>query len=209
MVFITAREEGNIAGVHKILFKKHRDVSPETHHYIRRFEDAVLQGQAVCRELTKLKAQGFVPDLVYSHSGEGLPTFVKDVFPQSKLICLFEWFYHARGSDVDFDPSSPVTIDDELRIRVQNTPILLDLNSCDWGVSPTYWQHRQFPLEYQPKISVVHDGIDTDFIQPDPGLSWFCRNSASTFRTLRKLSPMLPGEWSCTAVFPSLLKLCA
>lgn len=154
--------------MHKVLIKKHRDVGIDTHHYIRRFEDAILQGQAVCRELIKLKEQGFEPDLIYGHSGGGMTTFVKDIFPQSKLICLFEWFYHAHGSDVDFDPAYPVTIDDELRLRIQNASILLDLNSCDWGVSPTYWQYRQFPLEYQPQISVVHDGIDTDFIKPAP-----------------------------------------
>lgn len=169
VVFITAREEGNIAGVRKILFKKHRDVSPETHHYLRSFENAVLQGQAACRGLTKLKAQGFIPDVVYGHSGEGLPTFVKDIFPQSKLVCLFEWFYRSQGSDVGFDPSSPVTVDDELRLRVRNAPILLDLDSCDRGVSPTYWQHRQFPPDYQPKISVIHDGIDTGFVKPEWG----------------------------------------
>jgi glycosyltransferase involved in cell wall biosynthesis len=168
VVFITAREEGNITGVHKIIYKKHRDVRPGTHHYLHRFEDAVLQGQAVHRELTKLKAQGFVPDVIYGHSGEGLPTFVKDVFPQSKLVCLFEWYYRAHGSDVDFDPAMPFNIDDQLRLRIKNAPILLDLDSCDGGVSPTNWQHHQFPQEYQPKIRVIHDGIDTDMIKPDP-----------------------------------------
>ncbi len=168
VVFITMRKEGNIPGVHKIVIERHREVRRETHHYLQSFENAVLQGQAVCRELAKLKAQGFVPDVVYGHSGWGMPTFVKDVFPTSKLVCLFEWYYHAHGSDADFDPSSPLTVDEELKIRVKNAPILLDLDSCDQGVSPTYWQHRQFPVEYQPKISIIHDGIDTEFIKPDP-----------------------------------------
>ena len=170
VIFITNREEGSIPGVRKILYKKHREISHTTHGYLQSFESSVLQGQAVYRELAKLKQQGFVPDLVYGHSGWGLPTFVKDVFPQSKLICLFEWFYHAHGTDADFDPASPLSLDSELKIRVKNAPILLDLDSCDWGVSPTYWQHRQFPLEYQPKISVIHDGVDTGMIKPHPGI---------------------------------------
>jgi len=169
VVFITGRQEGNIPGVRKIVYEKHREVHPSTHAYLRGFENGVLQGQAVYRELAKLKAQGFVPDLIYGHSGWGLPTFVKDVFPQAKLICLFEWYYHSHGADADFDPTSPLSIDDELKLRMRNAPILLDLESCDWGVSPTYWQHRQFPLEYQPKISVIHDGIDTATIKPQPG----------------------------------------
>ena len=169
VVFITGRKEGNIPGVHKILYEKHREVHPRTHTYLKSFENGILQGQAICRELTKLKTQGFVPDLVYAHSGWGLPTFVKDIFPQTKLVCLFEWFYHAHGTDADFDPASPLSLDDELKLRMKNAPILLDLQSCDWGVSPTYWQHRQLPLEYQPKISVIHDGIDTETIKPNPG----------------------------------------
>ncbi|MDR3591770.1 MAG: glycosyltransferase family 4 protein [Negativicutes bacterium] len=169
VVYITGREEGALPGVHKIIYQKQREVSKHTHNYLQGFENSILQGQAVYRELAKLKGQGFVPDLVFGHSGWGLPTFVKDIFPHSKLVCLFEWFYHAHGTDADFDPAMPLQPDDELRIRIKNAPILLDLDSCDWGVSPTYWQHRQFPLEYQPKLSVIHDGIDTGLIRPNPG----------------------------------------
>lgn len=167
VVFITAREDGQIPGVQKIIYNKSRDVCQGTHLYLRSFENAVLQGQSVYRELAKLKKQGFVPDLIYGHSGWGLPNFVKDVFPQSKLMCLFEWFYQAKGSDVDFDPADSLGEDGKLYLRVKNSPILLDLQSCDWGVSPTYWQHRQFPLEYQSKISVIHDGINTELIKPN------------------------------------------
>lgn len=168
VVFITAREEGGIPGVRKIIYQKHREVNSGTHNYLQSFENAVLQGQAVYRELIKLKAEGFVPDIVYGHSGWGLPLFVKEACPAAKLVCLFEWYYRAHGSDADFDPAQPLSVDDELRIRIKNSPILIDLDSCDWGVSPTYWQHRQLPLEFQPKISVIHDGIDTDFVKPDP-----------------------------------------
>lgn len=169
VVFITNREAGSLPGVRKIVYRNPREPSRETHGYLQFFEKDILQGQAAYRVLSRLKQQGFVPDLVYGHSGWGLPTFVKDVFPTCKLICLFEWFYHAHGTDADFDPDNPLTIDGELRIRVKNAPILLDLDSCDRGVSPTYWQHRQFPLEYQPKISVIHDGVDTGIIRPAPG----------------------------------------
>ncbi len=169
VVFITAREEGGIPGVQKVIYKKHREVNHGTHNYLQSFENAVLQGQAVYRELARLKAEGFVPDAVYGHSGWGLPTFVKDAVPAAKIVCLFEWYYRAHGSDADFDPAQPLSVDDELRIRIKNSPILLDLDSCDWGVSPTYWQNRQFPIEFQPKISVIHDGVDTGFIKPAPG----------------------------------------
>jgi glycosyltransferase involved in cell wall biosynthesis len=55
------------------------------------------------------------------------------------------------------------------RIRVKNTPILIDVYSCDWGLSPTRWQRSQFPMELQTKLSVIHDGVDTTYFKPNPG----------------------------------------
>ena len=169
VVFGTMRQEGTIPGVQKVLYKPSREVAPQTHHYVRSLESAVLQGQAVCRLAQALKSQGFIPDVVYAHSGWGPPTFIKDIFPESVLLCYFEWFYHAHGSDSDFDPNEPLQVDDELRIRVKNAPILLDLYSCDRGLSPTQWQRQQFPPEFQAKITVMHDGVDISFFQPNPG----------------------------------------
>jgi glycosyltransferase involved in cell wall biosynthesis len=170
VVFATAREEGGIRGVHKAVFKPSRSARRETHHYVRPLENAVLHGQAVYRTADQLKAEGFIPDIVYSHSGWGPALFIKDIFPQAKLLCYFEWFYRAHGSDADFDPGSPLSRDDEARIRIRNAPILIDLYSCNAGLCPTSWQHRQFPREYKGKMTVLHDGIDTSFFSPGPGM---------------------------------------
>jgi glycosyltransferase involved in cell wall biosynthesis/parvulin-like peptidyl-prolyl isomerase len=169
VVFGTARREGQLPGVQKAIYSSSREARPETHHYVRPLENAVLQGQAVYRLAEQLKARGIVPDVVYGHSGWGPTLLMKDIFPKAKLLCYFEWFYHAHGSDADFDPSEPLTADDEARIRFKNAPILMDLYSCDRGLSPTYWQHQQFPSEYRSKLTVLHDGIDTDFFCPKPG----------------------------------------
>lgn len=166
VVFATAREDGRLPGVHKVVFKPSRQARRETHHYVRPLENAVLQGQAVYRMADQLKTEGFVPDIVYGHSGWGPALFVKDTFPQAKLLCYFEWFYRAHGSDADFDSGDPLTRDGEARIRIRNAPILIDLYSCDAGLCPTSWQLRQFPDEYHGKMNVLHDGIDTSFFCP-------------------------------------------
>jgi glycosyltransferase involved in cell wall biosynthesis/parvulin-like peptidyl-prolyl isomerase len=169
VVFGTTRRDGQLSGVYKAIYQPTREAGPQTHPYVRSLETAVLQGQAVYRMADQLKARGFVPDVVYGHSGWGPTLFTKDIFPNAQLLCYFEWFYHARGSDADFDPADPMTADSEARIRIKNTPILTDLYSCDRGLSPTYWQRQQFPKEYQSKISVLHDGVDTEFFRPKPG----------------------------------------
>jgi glycosyltransferase involved in cell wall biosynthesis len=169
VVFGTTRFERHIPGVHKVLYGESRPIAPQTHAYVRSLEGAVLQGQAVYRMAQKLKMQGFVPDVVFGHSGWGPTLFIKDLFPKTQLYCYFEWFYHAHGSDADFDPTDPMDADVEARIRVKNAPILLDLYSCDAGLSPTYWQQQQFPPEFRNKITVRHDGVDTSFFQPKSG----------------------------------------
>jgi len=169
VVFGTKNRDTSLPGIYKAIFEPSRNPHPTTHHYVRPLEGAVLQGQAVFKLIEKLKAQGFVPDVICGHSGWGATLFVKDAFPDTPLICYFEWFYHARGSDADFDPAEPLNIDDLARIRVKNAPILIDLYTCDRGLSPTYWQRAQFPKEFHSKISVLHDGVDTEYFKPKPG----------------------------------------
>lgn len=169
VVFATKREEGQLSGVKKVVYKPSREVNPQTHHYLRTLEGAVLQGQAIYRVVEALKKQQFVPDIVYGHSGWGPTLFIKDVLPKAQLLCYFEWFYHSKGSDADFDPSDPLNADDRARIRLKNSAILTDLYSCDRGLSPTRWQRQQFPEEFHSKITVRHDGVDTSFFVPQPG----------------------------------------
>jgi glycosyltransferase involved in cell wall biosynthesis len=168
VVFGTNRAQGELPGVQKMLYQPKREPSPETHRYVRPLEKAVLTGQAVFRGLQPLKTQGFYPDVVYAHSGWGPGLFVKDLFPRTKYCCYFEWFYHAHGTDADFDPDDPIDVDSEASIRIKNSPLLQDLYACDRGLSPTLWQWQQFPLEFRTKIKILHDGVDTDFFHPNP-----------------------------------------
>ena len=91
--------------------------------------------------------------------------FMKDIFPDVPLLCYFEWFYNAKGGDVGFDGKES-SIDDLAKLRTKNSHLLIDLYSCDAGICPTKFQKKQFPNEFQSKIKVLHDGVDTDFCSP-------------------------------------------
>ena len=168
VVFITKPNQNRIAGVHQITYQPARTPSSTTHPYIVGLENGVLHGQAVARVALDLKKRGFRPDIICGHCGWGETLFLKDVYPDVPLINFFEFFYHASGSDVGFDPEYPSTFDNKVRAWMKNTINLLSLEACDRGISPTVWQHKQYPPEFQPKISVIHDGIDTDAVTPDP-----------------------------------------
>ena len=167
--FLTTTEAGGLPGVRKIIYKPKREPSKETHHYLRGYEQAILQGQAAYMACMEAKKEGFIPDLVFGHAGWGPSLFLKDAFPRTPMGYNFEWFYHAHGTDCDFDPSDPVNADDEARIRTKNAPILADLAACDGGLCPTQFQYDQFPPHLRSKLIICHEGIDTNFFKPDSG----------------------------------------
>jgi hypothetical protein len=139
--FLTTAVAGEMPGVRKIIYQRKREPSPQTHHYIRPFEDTILHGQGAYEVMLAEKQKGWIPDLIFGHAGWGPTLFMKDIFPRTPLALNFEWYYHSHGTDCDFDPSEPVTADDEARIRIKNACLLSELASADAGLCPTRFQY--------------------------------------------------------------------
>jgi len=138
------------------------------HHYLGSFEAAIRRGQDIVRAFQQLRSKGFVPDLVVGHPAWGELLFVKDVFPDCRVIAYFEFLYRATGLDVAFDPEFPPKPDDLYKLRIRNSTQLQALASCDAGISPTQWQRSTYPAREQARIRVIHEGIDVDAVCPDP-----------------------------------------
>jgi glycosyltransferase involved in cell wall biosynthesis len=166
VVFITRPGKPELPGVKKLEYTPARKVSSTTHRYLRSMEEGVLNGQAVANVANTLRESGFRPDVIVAHVGWGEALYVKAIWPGVPLLAYFEWYYRPFGSDVDFDQKP--TTDDVCRINTRNAMHLLSLEMADWGITPTRWQWRQHPLVFQPKLSVIHDGIDTDQVKPNP-----------------------------------------
>ncbi|MFN2258529.1 MAG: glycosyltransferase family 4 protein [Parasphingopyxis sp.] len=172
VVFLTTRQNAELPGVGTAIYKKPRASNRGTHHYLVRFENAVRYGQQVARGLLGLKKRGFEPDLIIAHPGWGEALFCKDIVPEAKLINLCEFYYGAKGRDIDFDPEFPTDLDAVCRTRARNAHLLSSLESCDAGVSPTEWQKSAHPEGLQDKIEVIFDGIDIDKVKPDHDASF-------------------------------------
>ena len=150
-----------------VRYRPHREVGERQHPYLASVENAVLNGQALARAGLELRNQGYSPDLIVAHSGWGPGLYVRDVWPDARYIGYFEWYYQSRGADAGFLDN--MTQDDELRIRTRNAAILLDLAACHWGIVPSAYQASQFPELFRSKLTVQHDGVDTDYFSPAPG----------------------------------------
>lgn len=182
VVFIGQKNKPTPQGVKRLEYEPHRKITPNLHPYLTGTEAAVLNGQAVARLGFKLRAQGFVPDVMVGNPGWGETLFLKDVWPDSPLVSLCEFYYNGVGSDVGFDPEFDTGPDAVLRARARSAQHLLAIEAADYAYSPTGWQRAQFPRAYQNKIEVIHDGIDTDTIRPDLDARFICPNGETLTR---------------------------
>ncbi|MBU3693455.1 MAG: glycosyltransferase [Rhodocyclaceae bacterium] len=159
-------------GVRMVPYAIERGSTRGIHAWVSDFETKVIRGEAFFRKALELRAKGYQPDLVIAHHGWGETLFVKDVWPQARLAIYCEFYYKQEGADSGFDPEFPSRdIGDVCRLRLKNLNNLLHFNQADAGISPTEWQASTFPEPFRSRISVIHDGIDTLGVCPDPAAS--------------------------------------
>ena len=161
----TLKENKQKIEVPHVRFAQHREARREIHPALTRTENAVLTGQAAYTALHAFRRDNWIPDLICAHSGYGAGLFAKDVFPDSKYLAYHEWYFNGALTD-DGQPASADDHNGLVRGRMANVPFLVDLAAMDLGITPTRYQHSQFPTAFQPHIRVLHDGVDTDFYTP-------------------------------------------
>ncbi len=165
-------EAGNLgrlqhAAIREIAYKRPQGPGQNTHHYLRSFEGQVRRGQQVARAANHLKKTGFKPDIICCHPAWGEGLYLREIWPDVPLLFYFEFFYKSEGLDTGFDPEFPSSFDDQFKTPTRNANHLLSFHIADWGISPTHWQHSTLPPEYQSKVSVIFDGIDTNLVKPN------------------------------------------
>jgi glycosyltransferase involved in cell wall biosynthesis len=206
-------EQQNWHGVTLVPYTASRGSTPNIHPWVGDFETKTIRGEACFRAALKLKQQGFDPDVIVAHHGWGESLFLKEIWPTAKLGVYCEFYYHTNGTDVGFDPEFPVTdVAEPCRMRLKNLNNLLHFDIADAGLSPTHWQASTFPLPFRDRITVVHDGIDTEAVQPDPnvtitlgnGLALSRKDEVVTFVN-RNLEPYR-GYHTFMRALPSLLR---
>lgn len=112
---------------------------------LRPLEAAVLDGEAAFRAARSLAGTGFRPDAVIAQGGFGPCLHVAEAFRGVPVLGAFDGY----------------ASDDPLRAQIR-----LELSACRQGMVESRFHLSGFPADLQPKLAVVHPGIDTDLWAP-------------------------------------------
>lgn len=144
-----------------------------TFRFAKSYAEMTYRGEVVAGAALELRDKhGFNPDVVFGTPGWGETLFLREIWPTARHLMYGEFFYSPRGRDVGFDPEF---YGDELPARMAVTAnaghLLVAMNASDRILSPTRWQGSSFPDYIQDRVTVIHDGIDTERVCPKSGVS--------------------------------------
>lgn len=166
----------------------------------REFANQHYRAAAIAGVLLRQKENGLNPEVICAHPGWGEGLFLREIFPNAKLIYFFEFFFRPDGPLVGFDPEFPATFTQRVNYRTKNAANFISLDQADVGICPTRWQWQTYPAEYHHKLRIIHDGIDTTVVRPvaDAELTFprssqpeqkFFRNDEIVTFSVRNLEP--------------------
>ena len=145
-------------------------VDPAATRLGRNYTTMSDRGVTVARAALQLREkEGYIPDVIFGHSGWGETLFLKEVWPEAKLLVYAEFYYRGRGADVGFDPEfNPPSFDQVMIAQGRTAHLGQALLHADRGLSPTEWQASTYPPALRQMIDVVFDGVNTDIMAPNP-----------------------------------------
>jgi len=133
------------------------------------FETKMIRAKATADKCEELINKGLNPSLIITHPQWGETFFLKDIWPDTKILSYFEIHWRMENSDIDFDDEFK---DKELsrftrrKIRPRNAFNEIIYREADQIMTPTEYQKSTAPNYLKKSINVIHDGIDTNILIP-------------------------------------------
>jgi glycosyltransferase involved in cell wall biosynthesis len=141
------------------------DVS-KVHPFARTLANHSHRAERVLGALQALARDGFEPDTIVVHPGWGECLPIRAIFGKARLITYCEFYHGADMHSVD-DPILPnPSQEGRIGVTLSNASNLFALVDADDAFAPTHWQRSGFPPEFQSKIRIIHEGIDTAVAAP-------------------------------------------
>ncbi|MDO5622008.1 MAG: glycosyltransferase [Paracoccus sp. (in: a-proteobacteria)] len=170
---LTDQKNGRPSPVQVVKYKSPDPIPQEVPSLAQSYVEHTTRGYLAARGARALRDRhDYVPDVIFGHSGWGETLFLKEIWPDARLLIYAELIYRPHGHDIGFDPE--ITPDsDEARMSsiARGAHLLIGITQADAALAPTRFQANSFPPELRDKITVIHDGIDTTKVMPDPQAS--------------------------------------
>jgi glycosyltransferase involved in cell wall biosynthesis len=174
-------------GVRSVRYTVQPPKAREGHPWLADLGTKLSRAEAAYEKSQALKRQGYQPDVIVAHPGWGESLLLKEVWPHVPLGIYCEFYYHTQGADLGFDPEFPGDSANAAgRLRLKNANHDMHMAIADAGLAPTKWQRSVFPLSFQEKISVIHEGIDTNLARPKPDVRLGLKTANGTLALSRE-----------------------
>jgi len=158
---------GTMPGVRIARYRLPRGTTPGIFPLAVRAEADLIRGRSAYDAAKSLQAEGWDPQVIVAHPGWGEVTFLREVFPQAKVVAFAEFYYRGRGLDVGFDTEF-FTLDEDtvFRAEAKNAVMAMTYAEADAIVAPTEFQAGSLPLRFREAARVIHEGVDVEAIRP-------------------------------------------
>jgi hypothetical protein len=107
--------------------------------------------------------------VILAHPGWGEAMFLHDIWPKARIGLYCEWYREEALAVEVFDSEFPVVEQETAiqRLRFRNLNAALHVDMATTGITPTRFQFANYPKVWQDMTSIIHDGIDTQFVCPN------------------------------------------
>jgi len=133
----------------------------------RALEQALRRALQVRTASQILRNNDLIPDVVLFHSSWGEGLYLRDIWPDQRLVAYPELYGSPLVMGHGFDQSLGPTPDDlRLAIRHQNLMSLAAIADSDALICPTLYQRDSFPSHLRQRFHVIHEGVDMRALAP-------------------------------------------
>lgn len=210
VVALGGKTATDLPGVSLVRWHHKRGTTPNILPAAIRAEADMIRAAAALEAAQDLANQGFSPDVIIGHPGWGETLYLKELWPDARLILHAEFFYGTAGSELGFDPEfGEATLAERCRAVSKGATLALAYTQADQLVSPTPFQANRLPQSLRSRLAIIHEGVDLQQARPAPeaavtiGTKTFSRSRPLVTFASRVLEPLR----GCHTFFRSLPKI--
>jgi glycosyltransferase involved in cell wall biosynthesis len=160
----------DIDGVELARYALPRGSTPGIYPPAMAAEGDFLRAAMAFQVAVKLRDLGWDPAVIVGHAHWGETAFLKEVFPEARQALYPEYFSRGVGHASAFDPEfQPSGLQAMVLAKARSAVMALELSDADAIVCPTPYQASTIPDVFQPRVRLIHEGVDTYALRPGPG----------------------------------------